>query len=565
MNIEKFISMKWFSERKPYSVPYHSEYELFYLNLTRQVFKQIKNFFEQYKIRPRPWRYSDEEIREFAYMISGYAEDVFNGIGIFDALRQYFKTRFGSPLPIIHPLSSDYDTEDINREDILFLSWCFYIVCHSDEDHKPMLNPSSPAMLKLSEEIFDELDCIREFSSNDFYDDYFSISENEGYIPVKNKIMWFTLNNYLTGFETTKRHVKDIQEYMDKNPSKNKNDVKFFSHYDYTLQDIYAFETPLSLGALTPSQLFANIARCSDRMKKQIENLVVRHYGIFHLQSEDSHYYYLHHTGVKKDYRVLKQSFNHPLAEDENDMWLMNLIEWNGVYELTGACFPCVYQPDEIRIENLKMQNKFYRFDEDFRKTLNDIASEFSHSAQQFFGKQLIAYQSGEKLEQDINNFLQWHQQQMQKKHGAEQESSEEIKSPPKFNLELEKKGDFAVFIPENNNTEIIQGHQFLINIINTPSDKWSPRDRQEAAMMIVTNDISADYIKFLYKQYPHGHWERALYLPIADEGALDFILHFYKPDDFRFRKAPRFTTIDSSVLTEKDKIKMKEGLWVKA
>ena len=564
MNTEKFISMKWFSERKPYPILYHSEYDLFYLDLTRRVFMRIETFHKKYNIPLL--KYTSEETRELSYMISGYAEDIFNGIGIFSAMRQHFRAKFGSALPVIKPISSDYSEDDIQSEDILFLLWYFHIICRAEDENKPMLNPSSSALLKLSEEIFDELDSIEEVSTTDLYDDYFLISDEEEYIPVKNKIIWFALKNYLSGFEITKKHEQDIQKYIDEESVS----AELLSFYDYSVQDIHAFETPLSLGALTSSQLFAKTARCSARMRTQLENLVVRHYGIFYLQSEDSRYYYFYHTGVNKNYKVIKQSFNKGLASDESDMWMLNLIEWNGEYELTGTCIPCVYKADQIRIENLKLQNKFYCFDDVFRKELNDIASEFSRSAQQFFGKQLIPYQNEQELKKDMNDFMKWHQSEMKKKHENKKESAEmehpdqvgKENDPPEFTFDFDGDDDIALFIPANNNIEFILGHRFLINLLNTPSEKWSQHDRQEAAGMIVSESVSADYIKYLYKEYPKGNWNRMLYLPSVDESALDFLLHIYKPHDLKFRKAPRFTSFDSSVMTEQDKIKMEKGIW---
>ncbi len=120
MKVESFISMQWFSERKPYAVHHHSEYDLFYLNLTRRIYKRIEKFQREYNISLL--KYTKEEIRELAYLISGYAEDIFNNIGIFNSMREHFKSKFGSPLPIIKPISSEYSEQDIQFEDIQFLT-----------------------------------------------------------------------------------------------------------------------------------------------------------------------------------------------------------------------------------------------------------------------------------------------------------------------------------------------------------------------------------------------------------------------------------------------------------
>ncbi|MBI4946342.1 MAG: DUF3843 family protein [Bacteroidetes bacterium] len=560
MNTEKFISMKWFSERKPYSILHHTEYDLFYLELTRKIFTRINNFLKKYYVPLL--KYTPEETRELSYMIGGYAEDIFNDIGIFNTMRQHFKLKFSSPLPIVKNLSPDYNENDIQPEDILFLLWYFHITCVSKGEDKPMLNPSSAGLIKLSKDIFDELDAVVEFPTTDLHNDYFHITDEEEYIPVKNKILWFALKNYLTGFELTRKHEQDMQEYMGNKKIKDKKDIELLSIYNYSTQDIRIFETPLSLGALTSSQLFAKTVRCSENMRTQIANLVVRHYGIFHLQSEDNRYYHFYHTGVKKNYKVIKKSFNNVLPSREQDMWVFNLVAWKGEYELTGTCIPCVYKPDQIRIENLKMQNKFYCFDNDFFKNLNDLASEYSRSAQKFFGKQLISYSDEQELKKDMNNFMRWHQTEMKKKYGGKEEPEEKESTPPEFTIDFESDGDLALFIPENDNTEFILGNNFLENLITTPVEKWSQRDREEAAEMITAESVSAEYVKYLYKKHPDGHWDRALYLPKIDKHALDFLLHFYKPHDFKFRKSPRFTSVDTSVMTEQDNIKMQKGLW---
>ncbi len=415
-----------------------------------------------------------------------------------------------------------------------------------------MLNPASPGFIELCEDIFDELDSIEEISTTDFYNDYFTIHDEE-YIPVKMKIIFFTLKNYLTGFLISKKQKEELSGYIDKHNPTDKASIELFKHYDYALQDVYAFETSLPLGALTSSQLFARTARCSEKMRTQIENLIVRHYGIFHLQSEDNQYYYFHHTGTGKDYKVLKKSFVQELDSKENEMWIITLIEWNGEYEFTGVCFPSSYKADEIRAENLKMQNKFYVFDEDTRNELDNIASEFSQSAQRFFGKQLVSYHNETECKNDVNNFMKWHQLEMQKKHADKKEKSKEPVEAPELNIDFDGDDDIALFITEKDNLEFIFGHKFLIHLLNTPPKKWSKHDRNEACGMIVADDTSSDYIKFLYRENPKGHWYKALYLSDVNESSLDFMLHFYKPYEFKFRKAPRFTSFDSSIHTKQD------------
>src|SRR5688572_28906700 len=134
MNLEKFININWYMQRKPYQN--HSNYDIFYLYICRDLFKIIDRVVKEYRSTVD---LNEEHCRELAYTFTSYFEDRVNNIGFWDALIALHRKHFGKRLPFfdkktLEQQEEDYD--DIMPEDIHYLSYISSINLLSGSDEK---------------------------------------------------------------------------------------------------------------------------------------------------------------------------------------------------------------------------------------------------------------------------------------------------------------------------------------------------------------------------------------------------------------------------------------------
>jgi hypothetical protein len=553
MDIRKLVSIQWLMTRKPYSR--HTEHDIFYLELTRKLYAAIDDFIREFP--EFNFDYEPEDIRELAYMIAGYAEDVFSDIGIFKSVKKEFAEKYGSPFPLTPNLSEEYSDDDIQPEDILFLIWYFHVCQGTGDKDKRLVYPDANPFTILADELFEVLDEHEEFSTTDFYETYLHMPDDADYYDVKEKITWLAFKSYLTGYELEKKRVERVFSNDMQDADYDKEALAMIL---YAASDELIANYPSHLSALNMCDIFAKTARCSSYMRSQIENLKIRHSGVYHLQGEDDEHYLMHHTGVSVDYKSQKSSFNYPLDDDNSDIYYMTLIHWNGEFQLTGMCVPLSFKGHEIRTKNLELQGAYSKFHEPLRAKLIESLNEFREAWITFFGSELSVFRNGKEAHEKHCEFYKWYHKRVTKKYGNKDVDREPLTPPTHTNLLNEE--DVAFFMPPSDNSEILLGHRWLVTLLQ--SDANQPlmhriNDVNEASKMLLDESVSSDYVRYIFRHYPTKIWDNILKCNGLDENKLEFWLRFYKPYDFAFRKPVRFTIIDSSAWTEEQLEKLRE------
>ena len=535
MNVEKFININWYLERKPYRN--HSSYDIFYLRICRDLFTIIDRILSDYG---HVIDLNKEDARELAYIFTGYFEDQVNKIGFWNALISLHKAHFGKRLPFFDKKfleEQEEQYEDILPEDIQYLAYISYLNLITVKDVKPIVLFNSPFLVQVKDAVFDYLEGIEEVLTTDFYEDY--LVPEADYIEFKRQLDWFTFNSYLTSTEFERRIAEQMQELIDA-----KTDQSHLQPLFYTERDRLMCEVPSSFTAFFPADILAAAMRCTDKKKEEIRNLKWRPHGIFHVQGETPIHYRFLHTSTGEEFDVLKNSFNLPLNKALQEYWITTLVGWNNDFYISGFCRQSPYQGEKIYEVNLKRQQSFQKHFKAYRKEVFENALKFREEAERFFGNDFVVFETGYQLQEKLYEFNKWYFNLLANKSNSAAESK-----PVKFDLprELLNAKGVALFIPPQDGFQFITKHQQLLHVLETPeADKLTKQEVGEIMNLLSDDSVGIDYWFYIKKHFPVHNLSLFMKCPLENDEDFEALLRIYVPEDFSPLKLPRFSTFSS-------------------
>jgi hypothetical protein len=536
MSPEKFVNINWYMKRKPYTV--HTAFDIFYLKICRDLYILIDKLADKYD---DAIDLDDEDCRELAYIFTAYFEDRVNEIGFWQSLIAAHKKLFGKRLPFFDAKElqrQEEEWEDILPADIHYLAYITYLQLVTDDEEKTIVYFNKPFFTELSNDVFHYLDQKEEVLTTDFYESFLVPAED--YIEFKQQLDWFTFGSYLTGISFVKKLDSIEWKLLDAD-----TDPSMMSPIMYGEQDRLLFEVPSLYTAIFPVDILAGAMRCSDTKKEEISKLKWRPHGIFHVQQETATHYRFLHTSTDEEFDVLKSSFNRPFdSRKQNEYWITTLAKWNDEYNISGLCLPSPYQGEEIYHRNIEMQHSFQKHYAPYRQHIEETASNYHKEAVQFFGGDLIIFNTGYQLQEKLNEFNQWYFDTV-----TDKTKLAEGTKPATFPLptELVKTSNIALFFPPLDNMQFLTRHKQLLHILQTKqTNKISPDKIEEVLPMLLDDSVGADYWFYLKKNFRIPNLSLFLKCPADAQEDFEAILRIYRAEDFSPLRLPRFTTFTS-------------------
>ncbi len=524
-------------ERKPYSI--HSSCDIFYMGICRKLYTIIHELANDDEYADTI-DLDEEEYRELAYTFTAYFEDQVNDIGFWRSLIALHKKHFGKRLPFFDAESlkqDEEDYEDILPTDIHYLAYIKYMTLLSDDEEQALVFFNKPFFTELAERVFIFLDEIEEIHTNDFYEKYLIPAED--YIDFKMQLDWFCFYSYLTGLEFSAR-LDDIEWQL----ISEDTDRGLITPTMYAERDRLLFEVPSLLTAFFPVDILAGAMRCNDEKKQEIINLKFRPHGIFHVQNETGTHYRMLHTATNEEFDVLISGFNNPIDTKKDEYWITTLVQWNSDHYISGLCLPSPYKGEEIYHRNVEMQHSFQKHFVPYRKHIEETALNYRNKALEFFGTDLIVFDTGRQLQKKLNEFDQWY-------FDTVADTSKLVKNtqPVFFQLpkELAVAKDISLFIPPMAGLQFLLQHKKLLQLLQTKyPDKVSLEEIEQVLPMLFDDSVGADYWFYLKKNFPIPNLSLFLKCPADTDEDFEALLRIYRAADFSPLVLPRFNTFTS-------------------
>jgi Protein of unknown function (DUF3843) len=540
MNLEKHININDWISRKPYKKIL--EYDLFYLNIWREVFtlisKSFKNGGHSYKL-------DDNELKEIAYVFTAFFEDRVCEIGFYESLITLNKKTIGKRVPFYsNEIIAEYEEQfdDILPCDIhylAFISVYSILDAGTKDDEMVTLNFGSAFMLEWVEILVNYFNEIEEVSVTPYYKEFLKKPSN--FVEFKMRLAWFTFHSYLHSIEFGNKLKKFVDE-LSKEISPNE---PTFGYITYTYEDSLIFENPSKQLAYYPLEIFANSLLISEADKKNIVSLKYRPEGIFHIQQETKTHYTLLHTATGDEFTVNKATLTNPLASKEYEFWKCKLALWEGEYCISGSCVNYSDEHTEIKENNLKNQLNYNYYSKKYRDELLATSKDMFTSFYAFFGKKLVTFSNAAEMEKKMSEYYAYDYDLKAKKNTSKPAVDKALKFEIIQSLKHEK--DITVFCDETSSLSIFQYHANFISLLTMKDLNKANQNEINSRHILYSTNINLAYFYYIYDNYNTLNLNIITQSIIETRGDFEAFLRIYNPNSFSVKNLPKYTLVDSS------------------
>lgn len=188
-----------------------------------------------------------EHIKELAVLVTCHFEDFISEIGLWQALVRKHGEFYGKALPLFD--LEGYDPEYLNPQDFAYLIWH-----HLGKMAQKTLSPYGGPLLAAADHLYDFFEeRIDEAPATDYYDQWLDISPDIYFFDLKQKLIWMTVNNYLTGPEFIRGFQEEVEILDDTENNKALRQVENREGLIYGIQDDFLLKKSSSWCEVVPN------------------------------------------------------------------------------------------------------------------------------------------------------------------------------------------------------------------------------------------------------------------------------------------------------------------------
>jgi hypothetical protein len=394
--LQKMVSAKsvvladWLA-MKPYNqaIP---NYDTFYVQQCQKVLTLLSGYNKWFQ-----WNgVSNEQLKELSCQLVSYLEDYANEIGIWTAFVETNEGLYGYPVPLYNLLG--YDKDDINHQDIAFLIW-HYVTKYSE--HEYLTDPENSNIMLVAQAIFSHFEeVIEDCPAIDFYDNFFTIKDNDDFFAFKSKMNWFTTESYLLGVDF-KEKMNEQKAELAQEVKRGKVDAANLYPLSYALLEKFLFQKRSSYSALNGPEWFAKIAKCSEQKRQDIVDLTYWIDGKFYLKEKQKEHFVFEHLLTHVQYKSLINSFQntHQMPVSDTKAYNMHMVRWNDTYWLSGMMFTTDMTPASIKKYKAEPFNTPWMLPEARLENMKETTRLMYEAFIGFFGSPMAMFDTEKELE----------------------------------------------------------------------------------------------------------------------------------------------------------------------
>ena len=525
--MKKKIYVKDWMKFRPYEQ--FSNYDKAYAKIANQVLEILLEHTYWFKSP----RFSNDELKELAIILTSYFEDFISEIGIWQAYINFNQKTLGYYLPFY--TLDEYDSTYLNPEDFTFIVW-HYMSMKKDIWYAP----DAPALADIGDDLYNLLEpLIEKVPTTDFYQDFFRIPEDVNFFEVKQKLSWFALDSYLLGPEFSEKLKAGIEEYVEENPEVA--DSNTLPYLLYSSQDDYIYVKRSQLSAISTVEWFKEVAICSPGMRQNIAKLYQRVIGLFIYEGEDSSHYLFEHLQTERKINLVKQSVSSVANIEPGFVCFLQTVPWQGEWWMTGSLMSMgAVPPKQLEEEKKDLSEvSFHIYTKEQQEMLKINIQKMEKNFTEFFGQHIFFA----KNQKELNEALSGNNRAYNAKHGKGEVTVKrrlELKEKYGYSEENLLNADLqlddvdglaAIFIP---GIGIIIEPKLskVIHLLNR--EKIESSDEVRALFDWLIHELHPYTANYVLKHNPTRNLEFPIRISKVDPiKSFDFLKRYHMPQDF--------------------------------
>lgn len=521
------IYIKHWLELKPYDSPSQSDF--YYLKITNSVYSSL----DPTSLIILSEHIEKEDIYLFCCFLTAYFEDVISQTNILKSFKMEHKKLYGSELPFYDVESNPfYFSDEINQEDIVFLSWYFF----NSIKIESFLSPFSNFLTKIASTTFKVFEEEYEYApENEKLQKFYKFNlkrDNDSFYKIREHLFRVFLDNYLLypdiKVNLELEHLEILNKYKPEGEERTLAYIREATD-DFTFNRVSRL---LSLNAKDWSKLLLGQ---SHEAYKDIASLSEKIVGWFLYKKQNEATVFLEHIASNMMFEVTKKSLDHSDSLSEEDMVYIGLVRYNDQWWFSGNYATQEFDADLI----LDQKNSAAaRISVNFLYNQNEIKEILEEQRKAFLtfnNGSLVVFLKSDAAEKFIADYMDFYNNTTQSDAGEFEKAKKRAREDGWFGGEADidfDEDDVIIFFNVNNGIEIYN------DIANTFPDKNNPfytKENSDDIMHILTStEYSTEFVKYFLKIYGSklSFFKKEPYASYLNH--IDFLLRFWKKDNYK-------------------------------
>ena len=346
--MKKRIFIKDWLAFKPYEK--QTSTDSYYLRICNEVndsfHKEIPSFMYNTFL-------DDSQLRNLICFLTSYFEDIISGTNIWNTFVKLHERLYKKPLPLYEPDEYYYE-EEINQEDVYFLTWYFLNTIQEEK----FIPPYNEFILLAAEVAYDVFDEAWEVApENNTLRSYYQIDKNEeDYYIARHLIDNILFNTYLFHPDTFKRLDIQLQEIIDENEGEREDVILALMN---ETRDGLVHTACTALLGMKGKEWAAEILGSDHPLYRDFLNMSPKIEGMFLYKGQDKRYISIEHIASGKKFQVTQRSFEYADSLKEVDTILyMGITQWKNEWWFSGIFFQQPFNADLILKEKNSLESR---------------------------------------------------------------------------------------------------------------------------------------------------------------------------------------------------------------
>ncbi|MFB9055153.1 DUF3843 family protein [Mariniflexile ostreae] len=519
------IYIKHWLSLKPQN--YSGKTDLYYLKIANKI---SDNFNDTLTLTLSEYMSKDERAM-FCCFLACYFEDIISETNIWFAFKSMHQSLYNKPLPF-YDIEEDYINDEVNFEDVAFLSWYFLNTIQS----RKFISPFNDFILDIATLTMQVLDEAYEYApENKTLKEIFQFNGNpEEFYEIRAFMQTVFFESYL--FNTDIKYQLDIETLKIIEDTKDEAPNVILSYIREVTEEL-TFNKSSALMAMKASDWSKAIMGTSHKNYGDISSISEKISGLFLYKKQNTTSVFLEHIASGMSFEMTKKSFDDFEDLKTDEVIFIGLVRYKNEWWFSGNSsiqdFDANLILDQKNSADARAKVNFLNDPKQMESVLNKQKNAFL----EFNDNALIAYMKSNKVEEFSKNFITYYNQSLNLSAKKKKEALQRAKDDGFFGKEdvfqkfkhNEEKA-IVFFNPKN-------GIEIYFDIINAFPDKNNPFFTKESEADIMRLLISPSYSTELVQFFINTFKDKLKFFKKEPNKSyledMDFLLRFWKKNSY--------------------------------
>lgn len=506
---------------------YNGNTDLYYLKLANKVHSNLvpssSLVLSQYL--------SKDDFCLFCCFLTCYFEDVISQTNIWNAFKVMYKEIYNKRLPF-YSLDEEYIDDEINFEDIAFLTWYFLNTIQKDK----FISPYNDFILDIAASTIQIFEDEFEYApENKKLKKLYAFDETDiDFYQTRYFLQLVYFESYLFNTDTKLNYDNDILNIIE--DSKDESSELVLA-YTREITEDFTFNKNTSLLALKAKDWTKIVLGKTHPEFNNIASISKKINGFFFYKSQNKQVVKLEHIASGMAFDVTKKSFDYYKELNEDDIIYIGLVKWNDEWWFSGNFSINEFDANTILDQKNSIEARSeVNFLYDSNK-LDDMLQKKEQAFLEFNKGTPIAFLKSNEVEDFCSKYIAYYNKTLNLSEKEISEAKQRTKDDGYFgnkneieNFNFEEDEVVVFFNPKS-------GLEFYFDIINAFPDKNNPFFSEESyddiMHLLIHPEYSTELVNYFVETYKNelSFFETEPYKTYLDN--LDFLLRFWKKENY--------------------------------